>query len=611
MSRKSWIVIVVLILISAFVLIYASPALLKITDVDYAIFQYTGQQINEGKLPYVDFYDHKPPAMFYLDALVLAIAHGSRWGIWAYEFLSLSAASILCFFFLKKYFGNLAAFLATIAFLLNLTYFHNGGNLTEEYALPFQFGVLIFLSRWAEGKKTGLNAYLIGLFAGIASTFKQPMGAIILGAGVFMLVQLLTDKKVKRFLISAGYILAGVVTVWGAWFLLYTIQGILYPFWEAAFAFNFAWSSLSTAERISTFGKIIVILFNTSPFFMLAMLSYIVVLPVSFLSSKAVFQNSTHKWISVLFFGMGILGIYNGLFRRGLTLYPVDQMGTRQIIEIVLGIVLLVLGWAWLKSPLTKHMRSFLDGHFNVSFEEISLPMIVCLVDFPVQLGMISLSGNNFAHYFMSALPAFSILMAFFLWFLQTKTTHGVKYVWIGVLVIPIMIPALSTVIQKTRFSEDYTVKQISQYVVEHTSGEDEIFIWGNLVPVLIESGRDSSSSFFFIDPLFLKGYTSSFHTDQLMQQFLARTPQLIIATPNENRPLFYMENAQECNDLSNQDMLLDLAQQQYGTSKVFIPDGMPQVYTWICKNYTRVNPDLGALTAENLQIYQYTPGRE
>ena len=57
------------------VLSQSNPGL-SLPDRDYGIFAYIGQQIVLGRLPYRDAWDHKPPAIFYTDALGLWAAHG-------------------------------------------------------------------------------------------------------------------------------------------------------------------------------------------------------------------------------------------------------------------------------------------------------------------------------------------------------------------------------------------------------------------------------------------------------------------------------------------------------------------------------------------------------
>jgi hypothetical protein len=609
MRNKSIFAIIVFLIASIVALLYVSPAFMKITGLDYAIFEYAGKEINLGNLPYVDFFDHKPPAMFYLNALALFLANGSRWGIWAFELLALFSAGTFSFLFLKKYFGNFAAFFATLAFIFNVTYFHDGGNLTEEFALPLQFAILFLLSRWAEGKKPKLNVYLIGLLAGIATSLKQPLGGILVGVIAFILVQLLSDQNWKRFFVSAAYMFAGFVSVWAAWVLYFSIAGILVPFWEGAFVHNFAYSTLSTAERIAAFGETLHVLFRKSPFYMLSLVSYLVCIPMALLSSKRVFSNLTHKWLASLMFIAAVLGIYNGIFRRGFILYTIEQIGIRQIVELAAGLGFAFLGWAWLKTTLPQKIQNYLDTHFLVSYEAMSLPLIVCLVDLPVQVIMISLSGHGFLHYFMSSLPSLTILCAMILWVLQTKLKDQMRVVWLIVFLIPLFVPPLTTIIEKTRVSEDAELKRLAVYVEDHSDADEDVFIWSNRVQVYITSERMCSSSYFFVSPLFIHNDINQLHVQKLLKDFEENPPAMMIVSSNINRPFFYRDDPAECSLLLDRDVLAEMSEARFGT-QVYIPEGMPKVYENICTNFSIVTPSSEELQATGMYFMEYTPDR-
>ncbi len=47
--------------------------LLKNNESDSTIFAYAGQLVRQGLLPYRDFWDNKPPLIFYTEALAYAL----------------------------------------------------------------------------------------------------------------------------------------------------------------------------------------------------------------------------------------------------------------------------------------------------------------------------------------------------------------------------------------------------------------------------------------------------------------------------------------------------------------------------------------------------------
>jgi hypothetical protein len=72
-----------LLLLSIFIfamLIPISPKYMLYTYRDSGVFLYAGWRITEGDIPYRDIWDHKPPVIFYINALGLSLTKGSRWG---------------------------------------------------------------------------------------------------------------------------------------------------------------------------------------------------------------------------------------------------------------------------------------------------------------------------------------------------------------------------------------------------------------------------------------------------------------------------------------------------------------------------------------------------
>jgi hypothetical protein len=133
-------------LLTVLVLSQANPGI-TLPGRDYGIFSYIGQQITLGKLPYKDAWDQKPPAIFYLDAFGLWLAHGYRWGIWGMEFIAILLSIWFSYYLLKKNWGVLPALLGTAVWIYGLYITLEGGNRTEEFPLPLHFlAVLIFLA---------------------------------------------------------------------------------------------------------------------------------------------------------------------------------------------------------------------------------------------------------------------------------------------------------------------------------------------------------------------------------------------------------------------------------------------------------------------------------
>ena len=129
----------IIIFILTFVILLQSPINVfsqnGISGTDSSVFRTVAECIEKGGMPYRDSFDHKGPLMYLLN--FFGIALGGYKGIWILEFLFL----FVTFFYIYK----IANFRLNKAWSLGivgitgslLTFFLEGGNLTEEFALPF------------------------------------------------------------------------------------------------------------------------------------------------------------------------------------------------------------------------------------------------------------------------------------------------------------------------------------------------------------------------------------------------------------------------------------------------------------------------------------------
>jgi len=240
---------------------------------DAGVFQYIGWRINQGEVPYRDAWDHKPPIIFWINALSLRISQKAGWGIWILEFISLLAAVLLSLGLLRKLSGTASALLATGIWCVNLSLVLYGGNFTTEFALPLQFAFLWLIWQAESGKGYGWRAVALGALAALLFFTKQTTVAIPCAWLVFVCGREIARAKTARThkplamtnngdtqeqpetarshkplaMTIVGFAAgAGAVSLAIAGYFL--SQGALDELWEAAFVFNlyYAQSSLKT-----------------------------------------------------------------------------------------------------------------------------------------------------------------------------------------------------------------------------------------------------------------------------------------------------------------------------------------------------------------------------
>jgi hypothetical protein len=145
-----------------------SPISRMLPNPDSAIFMTIAQGMIDGKLPYVDFFDHKGPLIYFINYFGLLC--GGMKGIWLIEILFMSV-SVFCgykiaLFFTDKY----KAFLAVALTFIVFPSFWRGSNYTEEYVLPFVFiSLFIFTSLFFKGEKPGkIKPCILGFCFGVS-----------------------------------------------------------------------------------------------------------------------------------------------------------------------------------------------------------------------------------------------------------------------------------------------------------------------------------------------------------------------------------------------------------------------------------------------------------
>lgn len=225
------------------VLLPSNPAYSPFTYRDSGVFLYTGWRILNGEIPYVNIWDHKPPIIYYINALGLAISNNSRWGVWVLEFISLYIAVYLGFRLMKKIFGSYAAIIGTFIWVFSLSFLIVNGNLTEEYILPLQFGALIIFYRSSINTQKKSLYFLIGVLGGLALFLKQTSIGIWVAIVTYLFIFGIKEKTFKNniieiFLICFGGLVIAIV-VCGYFFA----KGAIFEFWESAFVFNFFYST--------------------------------------------------------------------------------------------------------------------------------------------------------------------------------------------------------------------------------------------------------------------------------------------------------------------------------------------------------------------------------
>lgn len=286
--RQGLLLSALLFLSAGFLVLFSfstSPLYLN-EGMDSAVFKTMGQAILQGKMPYVDIFDHKGPLLYFINALGQKLIPG-RIGILILQTLSLGIALFFLYKTARLLTSRLGSFIAIGAVLILFIGLITDGNLSEEWMLPY-LSLSFFLSvrhliANPDVRFPGRDAFLLGLCFG-AIFLLRPNDAVSLVGGLMTGLMLLElyKKRYTAFLNNVLWFSIGATVTVIPFFLYFICHNALSDFWFGLVGFNASYSGGIKELVLSCVSK--------------GKLS----LSLIFLSVLTVVYNSSHKRLLII-----------------------------------------------------------------------------------------------------------------------------------------------------------------------------------------------------------------------------------------------------------------------------------------------------------------------
>jgi len=217
---------------------------------DSSVFLYIGNEMLSGAVPYRDMFDHKGPLLYFIQYVGLLIGGGNSVGVWVVELIFLLTAVFVTDRSIRLFTKNiLVRGLSICLFALFLSGCFEGGNFTEEYALPFiSFGLYALLSYiktntgGADGKISRAGAILNGLSFAAVLLLRVNMAAVWVVGCVFIFFHNLYKKRVKAAFEFAGLFVIGCLLIIAPTVVYFIANNALSDFINDYLVFNFAYT---------------------------------------------------------------------------------------------------------------------------------------------------------------------------------------------------------------------------------------------------------------------------------------------------------------------------------------------------------------------------------
>ena len=213
---------------------------------DSAAFVFIGKQMLKGKVPYLDYFDHKGPLLYLIEYAGLMISRGSTNGLWVVEVINMAAALVilvrLCFLASERRSSVWLALLIT--FIACGWRIYEGGNFTEEYALPWiSLALMVFFRFFQTGKYSKWYIFLLGVAFSAVFLLRANMIAVWVACMPLVLICFLKEKRYRDLSICTGLFFTGVLATACPILLWLVHNNALRPFIECYFSFNLLYSA--------------------------------------------------------------------------------------------------------------------------------------------------------------------------------------------------------------------------------------------------------------------------------------------------------------------------------------------------------------------------------
>lgn len=179
---------------------------------DSSVFKTVTLMMEHGLMPYKDSVDHKGPFLYILNWIGNRISQYR--GIWVIEIVVIGFSLFMMYKIARLSCGVVASVITVLTSSSLLFMYFEGGNLTEEYAMPcIAVGVYIFLDYLMNSKISRPRLVISGLCCGIVLLLRPNMITVWFVYCITITVKLLWKKSIKEWAEFAIWFLIGLVVI--------------------------------------------------------------------------------------------------------------------------------------------------------------------------------------------------------------------------------------------------------------------------------------------------------------------------------------------------------------------------------------------------------------
>lgn len=302
---------------------------------DNGTFIMLGKLFLDGRVPYLEYFDHKGPILIFIEALGLSLSSNDRTGIFILQVLELSITLTFFYHAARCLLSTLNSLTVLLVALVFFTFTIEGGNLSEEHSLPFlSFTLWLTLRFWLspENQIKTLHLLLIGICGGMLFWLRLNNMGIVCACTLFIFIVTCKNKDWKGVRNIILYFGIGFLVVTTPILIYFAINNAVYDLIYASFIFNLQYVDTSSTGSLfgSLIGTVIYIFKCWTPFIVLII--------------GAVLFYRKHRdyrviLLSALFFFIGLVTTHTGAaYHHYMTLnIPVLVLGSTLGLYVITG----------------------------------------------------------------------------------------------------------------------------------------------------------------------------------------------------------------------------------------------------------------------------------
>ena len=223
---------------------------------DSSVFLYIGKYMHDGMIPYRDLFDHKGVILYFIEYIGCIFGFGNGIGVWIIELFNMFVSAIIFYLIAKLLTSSRIICYAVVYIIISLCSFkfYQGGNLVEEYALPWiSISLYIVTNFFITKKIKKWQIITLGISFAVVFFLRVNMvglwGALLLS----VIIYLIKTKRITDLFICSLLFIVGCLIVSIPVFVYLSATDSLKNMIEYYFVFNFAYTGSNSKNEIISF----------------------------------------------------------------------------------------------------------------------------------------------------------------------------------------------------------------------------------------------------------------------------------------------------------------------------------------------------------------------